>query len=237
MSAFQLYYVHVLLSAWTVTSLSECILLKPGSSNMTETNTEISISELRAGDRIQFARLVDQYSAPIYRLALRMLGVEQDAEDVLQITFIKAYQHIAEFEGRSSLSTWLYRIASNEALMILRRKRPTVSLDEEPEDADGETQLPRELADWSGLPEGDLLDAEARQKLSAAIEGLPARLKVVFLMRDIEGLSIRETSEALELTETAVKTRLLRARLFLREQLSAYFGERLRQENDHDSRT
>lgn len=204
---------------------------------MTETSTEFSLQALRAGDRSEFARLVDAYSTPIYRLALRMLGDQQDAEDVLQTTFVKALQHLSEFEGRSSLSTWLYRIAANEALMLLRRKRPALSLDEEPEDDEGGSLLPLQLADWSSLPESDLLDAEARKLLDQAVQKLPARLRVVFLMRDVEGLSIRETSEALRLTETAVKTRLLRARLNLREQLSVYFGERLRQENENETRS
>ncbi len=215
--------------------IGECNLFGSGTSNMTDLSKDISIEALRAGDREQFARLVDAYSAPIYHLALRMLGVEQDAEDILQTTFIKALKHVADFEGRSSLSTWLYRIAANEALMLMRRKRPSFSLDEEPEDGDGEAQPPRELADWADLPEGDLLSAEARQQLEAAIQILPVKLRVVFLMRDVEGLSIKETSEALDLTETAVKTRLLRARLFLREHLSGYFGERLRQEQHNES--
>ncbi len=113
--------------------------------------------------------------------------------------------------------------------MMLRRKRPTVSLDEEPEDSDGEVAVPRQLADWTALPEGDLLNAETRQHLERAIQNLPPKLRAVFLMRDIEGLSIKETGEALDLSETAVKTRLLRARLHLREQLSGYFSERLPQ--------
>ena len=202
---------------------------------MTENNADISLEALRAGDREQFARLVDAYSPSIYRLALRMLGDGQDAEDVLQTTFIKALQHVGDFEGRSSLSTWLYRIAANEALMLIRRTRPTVSLDEEPEDDEGQPLQPRQLADWSGLPENSLLDAEARLLLDRAVQKLPVKLRAVFLMRDIEGLSIRDTSEALDLTETAVKTRLLRARLFLREQLSEYFGERLRKENSNET--
>ena len=197
---------------------------------MTETSPDISLEALRAGDRREFARLVDVFSTPIYRLAFRMLGSEQDAEDVLQITFIKALQHVREFEGRSSLSTWLYRIAANESLMLLRRKHPSISLDQEAEDDDGEITQPFQLADWATLPEGDLLNAELRLQLDNAIQKLPARLRAVFLMRDIEGLSIKETAEALSLTETTVKTRLLRARMFLREHLSTYFGERMRQE-------
>ena len=197
---------------------------------MTETVSDISLEALRAGDRTHFARLVDAYSTPIYRLALKMLGNEQDAEDVLQTTFIKALQHVRDFEGRSSLSTWLYRIAANEALMLLRRKRPAISLDEDAQDEDGEVTQPLQIADWTALPESDLLNAEVRRQLDQAIQELPPRLRAVFLMRDIEGLSIKETGQALDLTETTVKTRLLRARMFLREHLSVYFGERFRQE-------
>jgi RNA polymerase sigma-70 factor (ECF subfamily) len=194
---------------------------------MVENIAEISLDALRAGDRAEFARLVDIYSTPIYRLALKMLGNTQDAEDVLQTTFLKALQHLEEFEGRSSLSTWLYRIAANEALMLLRRKRPAFSMDEEPVNDEGEESAPAEFTDWCCLPESELLSAESKKHLDRAIQNLPEKLRVVFLLRDIEGLSIKETGEALNLTETAVKTRLLRARLHLREQLSAYFGERL----------
>ncbi len=209
---------------------------------MIENSPELSIPALRAGDRHQFALLVDSYSIPIYRLGLKMLGNQQDAEDVLQITFLKALQHLGDFEGRSSLSTWLYRIAANEALMLLRRNsqksiRQSISLDEESEDVDGEALQPVQLADWTALPESDLLSAESKQHLDSAVQNLPARLRVVFIMRDIEGLSIKDTAEALALTETAVKTRLLRARLNLREQLSDYFGERLHQETHDEPRT
>lgn len=192
--------------------------------------SEISLVALQNGDRAEFARLVEVFSTPVYRLALKMLGTPQDAEDVLQTTFLKAFQHLPTFEGRSSLSTWLYRIAANEALMLLRRKKPDFSLDEEPADSEGETQPPLELADWGALPESELLSGETRRELDRAIASLPEKLRVVFLLRDIEGLSIKETGETLNLTETAVKTRLLRARLHLREQLSVYFGERLTEE-------
>lgn len=189
---------------------------------------EFSLDALRAGDKAEFARLVETYSTPVYRLALKMLTNPTEAEDVLQNTFLKAAQHLAEFEGRSSLSTWLYRIAANEALMLLRRKRPELPLDEEPEE--GQVQRPFQFADWSHLPEQEMLSGEARKQLDKAIRKLPEKLRVVFLLRDVEGLSIKETSEALNLTETAVKTRLLRARLNLREQLSVYFAERLSEE-------
>jgi RNA polymerase sigma-70 factor, ECF subfamily len=195
-----------------------------------DTSQEISLEALQAGDRAEFARLVDAYSTQIYRLALKMLGVEQDAEDVLQNTFLKAMQSIKKFEGRSSLSTWLYRIAVNEALMMLRRQKPTISVAMDYEDDEEELQHPTQFTDWCCLPEDELLSAESKGHLDKAIRQLPEKLQVVFLLRDIEGLSIRETSEALDLTETAVKTRLLRARLNLREQLSLYYGKRMKEE-------
>ena len=192
--------------------------------------TEISLDALAAGDRAEFARLVDTYSSPIYRLGLRMLGNPQDAEDVLQNTFINVLTHIAEFQGRSSLATWLYRIAANEALMLLRKKKPEVNLDDFETDENAEDLLPTQFVDWSALPEDQLLSGEGKQMLDQVIQTLPESLRLVFLMRDVEGLSIKETAEALNLTETNVKTRLLRARMALREGLSAYYGQRLSEE-------
>ena len=192
------------------------------------TDPPISLEALRRGDRQEFARLVDAYSPAIYRLALKMLGDAQDAEDVLQNTFLQAFRHLAGFEGRSSLSTWLYRIAANEALMLLRKRRPETTLtDSLPEEPDAPDE-PVEFSERCCLPEEELLSAEARRHLDEAIRRLPESLRVVFLLRDIEGLSIQETAEALNLSETAVKTRLLRARLRLRETLSGYYGERMR---------
>jgi RNA polymerase sigma-70 factor (ECF subfamily) len=191
---------------------------------------DISVDALKAGDRAEFARLVDLASAPIYRLGLKLLGNPQDAEDVLQNTFLKALQSLGNFEGRSSPLTWLYRIAVNEALMLIRRQRPQVEIAEEPQDSEGDLPVPVQLTDWCCLPEADFLTAESKRALDAAILNLPEKLRVVFLLRDIEGMSIQETGEALGLTETAVKTRLLRARLNLREQLSSYFTDRLVEE-------
>jgi RNA polymerase sigma-70 factor, ECF subfamily len=223
-------YLYDIRKAIKYTLQDVCNLYEYGTSNLMENIAEISFQRLRAGDRAEFARLVEAYSTPIYRLALKMLGDAQDAEDVLQITFLKALQHIQEFEGRSSLSTWLYRIAANEALMLLRRKRPAFSLDESPTNNEGEDAAPIEFTDWCCLPESELLSAEAKQHLDQTIQTLPEKLRVVFILRDIEGLSIKETGEALNLTETAVKTRLLRARLYLREKLSVYFSEKLAEE-------
>ncbi len=190
--------------------------------------SDLSVDALRAGDRDEFARLVDAYSTPIYRLGLKMLGNSQDAEDVLQNTFLNALTHLPEFEGRSSLSTWLYRIASNEALMLIRRKKPNVNIDDFQSEEGDDVSLPEIFVDWSALPEKELLDGEGKKALDKAIQRLPDSLRMVFVLRDIEELSIKETAEILNLTETNVKTRLLRARMALREQLSAYFSERMK---------
>lgn len=187
-----------------------------------------SLEALRAGDRAEFSRLVEAYSGKLYRLALKMLGNQQDAEDILQETFIKAYRHLNTFDGRSHLSTWLYRIATNEALMKLRKKRPeTVSIDEPLETMEGE-QEPLQIVDWCCLPEDELTSTEVRKYIDAAVGRLPESLRVVFLLRDIEDLSTLETAQTLGLSEEAVKTRLSRARMRLREELSSYFGERMR---------
>jgi RNA polymerase sigma-70 factor, ECF subfamily len=200
--------------------------------NIEKKEAEISLERLQAGDQAEFARLVDAYSPQVYRLALKILNDPQDAEDVLQETFLKALRAVVHFEGRSSLSTWLYRIAVNEALMTLRRhKGGTVSIDEDKEDEEGQSE-PVEIIDWCCLPEKDLLSAEARLSLDRAIETLSPALRAVFVLRDIQGLSVKETADALEVSEAVVKTRLLRARLKLREELSVYYAERLAEKTD-----
>ncbi len=196
---------------------------------MTEPEKQpISIEALKRGDRAEFARMVDAYSLHIYRLAMRMLSNPQEAEDVLQETFLKALRALPNFEGRSSLSTWLYRIAVNEALMMIRKRKPEVSLsataDNGEEDEDGEEM---QIVDWGHMPESELLSTEARRNIDQAIEKLPETLKVVFLLRDVEGLSIEDTADSLGISQAAVKTRLLRARLRLRDELSTYYRERM----------
>ena len=187
----------------------------------------LDIAALRAGDRQEFARLVEAAYSPIYRLGLRMLGDPQDAEDVLQDTFLKAMRALPRFEGRSSLATWLYRIAVNESLMLIRKRRGGVISVDEGEDEDGDSSEAMQIVDWCCLPEAELVSDEARQFLDNAVQVLPENLRVVFILRDIEGLSVRETAQALNITEMNVKTRLLRARLKMRAVLSAYFGERV----------
>jgi RNA polymerase sigma-70 factor (ECF subfamily) len=168
---------------------------------------------------------VERHSGTIYNLALRLMGNPQEAEEVLQETFISAFRGLDRFEGRSRLGTWLYRIAHNAALMRLRKRQPvTESLDEPAVTEDGDV-LPRQLVDWSSLPDEVLLGKELRTVLDAALATLPESLRSVFVLRDIEGLSTAETAEALALTETNVKVRLHRARLALREKLSDYFAQ------------
>jgi len=188
---------------------------------------DFSLEKLRAGDKAEFARLVERYSGVVYRLAIKMVENPQDAEDVLQETFIKTLRGLPKFDGRSSLSTWLYRIATNEALMLLRRsKRAIVSIDE-PIEMEESEQEPMQIVDFCCMPEEELTSVEARAIMNQAVETLPLSLRSVFLLRDTEGLSTLETAEALDLSEMAVKTRLSRARLRLRELLSEYYGERM----------
>jgi RNA polymerase sigma-70 factor (ECF subfamily) len=188
-----------------------------------ETEQEL-IEQLKAGDQAAYAQMVEEHAGRIYNLALRMMGDEAAAEDVLQETFLNAYRAIERFEGRSSLGTWLYRIANNAALMHLRKKEPVTFSIDSPIETDGGDEIPRQFFDFCCLPERDLLSEEARDEMRAAIDDLPDGLRVVFVLRDLEGLSTRETAEELDLSVPAVKTRLMRARLALRERLANYFA-------------
>jgi RNA polymerase sigma-70 factor (ECF subfamily) len=184
---------------------------------------EVNIEKLIHQDRSEYARLVETFSDRIYRMVLRMTGGEQDAEDALQETFIKVFKHIDSFKGNSSLSTWIYRIAMNEALMLLRKRKPEgFSLDEEDENED---ISPREISSWDPSPEQTVMSVEMNRYLNEAVMRLPETLRSVFLLRDTEQFSVKETAETLGITEGTVKVRLLRARLKLREHLNAYFRE------------
>ena len=194
---------------------------------MIEKTNPVSLEALRSGDRDAFARLIEETSSQVYHIALRILGNTQDAEDALQETYIKAFRSLLEFEGRSSLNTWLYRIVVNEALMIIRRQKKVPITMEESEQEEELAEVPLKIVDWQNLPEGELLSNEARHFLDQAVLKLSPGLRVVFVMRDLNHLSIQETAEALGITESSVKTRLSRARLALREELSQYYAERL----------
>lgn len=193
-----------------------------------KTEETFSLQALQSGDQAEFARVVEAYSGYIYRLALKMVKVPQDAEDILQETFIKAYNAFPKFEGRSKISTWLYRIATNEALMFLRGKRPDpVSVEHPYPNEEEQTQKPLEIVDWCCMPEDEMLTDEVRQVLAENVDQLSDALKAAFVLRDIERLSTRETALVLDISEAAVKTRLHRARMQLREGLSGYYKSKV----------
>jgi RNA polymerase sigma-70 factor (ECF subfamily) len=180
----------------------------------------------KAGDISAFEELVRRYDRNVFRIAQHITQNREDAEDVVQDAFLKAYENLKNFQEQSKFYTWLVRIAVNEALMRLRRRRPErmVSLDEEVKT--DEDSMPREVADWSPNPEQLYTQSELRDILTKTIQGLPSSFRTVFVLRDVEGLSTEETAEALDLSIPAVKSRLLRARLQLRERLNKYFRKR-----------
>jgi RNA polymerase sigma-70 factor (ECF subfamily) len=189
--------------------------------------TTYTIEDLQSGNRDAFAALVNDFSPKLHRLALRMLNDPYEAEDILQETFLKAFKNIDRFEGRSSIGTWLYRIATNEALMRLRKVQPDlVAIDEPVEMPDGHL-ITRELKDWCCIPESEFMTNEAQSKLDNAIADLSPALRSTFILRDLHGLSTRESAEIIGVSEAAIKTRLLRARLQLRDSLSIYFENRV----------
>jgi RNA polymerase sigma-70 factor (ECF subfamily) len=186
----------------------------------------ILVEAARAGDIGAFESLVRRYDRSVFRIAQHITQNREDAEDVVQDAFLKAYQNLGQFQGQSKFYTWLVRIAVNEALMRLRRRRPErmVSIDEDIKT--DEDSMPREIADWSPNPEQLYTQAELKDLLGKTIQGLPPSFRTVFVLRDVEGLSTEETASALELSVPAVKSRLLRARLQLRERLNKYFKRR-----------
>jgi len=181
------------------------------------------VVRVRAGDVSAFDELVRKYDRQIFRIALHITQNREDAEDVMQDAFLKAYEKLDQFQGNSKFYTWLVRIAVNESLMRLRKRRTgkMVSIDEDIETDEG--TVPRDLADWAPDPEQNYTQAELRRILEKTIKGLPPGFRVVFELRDVQGLSTEDTAEALGLSVPAVKSRLLRARLQLRERLSRYF--------------
>jgi RNA polymerase sigma-70 factor, ECF subfamily len=184
------------------------------------------VQAAKAGDLGAFEQLVKRYDRNVFRIAQHITQNREDAEDVVQDAFLKAYENLGQFQGQSKFYTWLVRIAVNEALMKLRRRRPErmVSLDEEVKTEDD--SMPREIADWSPNPEQLYTQGELHDILQRTIQGLPPSFRTVFVLRDVEGLSTEETADALELSIPAVKSRLLRARLQLRERLNKYFRQR-----------
>ncbi len=184
----------------------------------------------RQGDYEAFTALVDRYEQRMYGLAWRILEQRQDAEDVVQQTFLSMLEHMKAFREESSVATWLLRIATNHALKTLRKRKglTTVALEASgagPDDSYAGLPHPEFIAQWRENPEELAQRAEVRRQIDAALSELDDKYRLVFVLRDIEGFSIRETAEALELTEATVKVRLLRARLLLRERLTRALGD------------
>ncbi len=181
------------------------------------------VAQARTGDAKAFNELLQRYERKIFRLALHITQNREDAEDVLQETFLKAYQHLDQFQGQSKFYTWIVRIAVNQALMKLRKRKSdrSVSLDDTIDT--GENTVAREIAAWDENPEEQYGREELNQILTSAVDGLTPIYRAVFVLRDVDGLSTEETAEALELSVPAVKSRLLRARMQLRDKLTRYF--------------
>jgi RNA polymerase sigma-70 factor, ECF subfamily len=193
---------------------------------MADTGDDLNLVQAsKHGDIAAFEQLVKRYDRTLLRIAQSVTRNREDSQDVVQETFLKAYQHLGDFRGDSKFSTWLIRITVNQSLMKLRRQR---AIREESLDEDfgtDEDVFPREVIDWAPNPEQLYRTSELRRILIKTIEELPPILRTVFVLQDLEGLSTDQTADALNLSQSAVKSRLWRARLQLRERLNKYFGK------------
>jgi RNA polymerase sigma-70 factor (ECF subfamily) len=205
------------------------------SSQVVKDDEPVLVAAAKAGDIPAFETLVNRYERKIFRLTQNITQNREDAEDTMQESFLKAFEHLSEFEGNSRFYTWLVRIAVNQALMKLRKRRPNqVSLDEEVDT--GEELVQRDVEDWGPSPEDRYEQTELSGILSSVISDLDPAFRIVFQLRDIEELSTEETAQMLGLSVPAVKSRLLRARLKLRQKLNRYFrqGEKASEvQDDH----
>jgi RNA polymerase sigma-70 factor (ECF subfamily) len=185
---------------------------------------EALLAGLRRREPDACACLIKRFAPLVYAQAIRLLGDVDEAEGALQQTFIKACDKLDTYEGRSGLGSWLYRIATNEALMLLRQRSPRIAIDDVADTIQAD-EMPQHLTPWTLDPATAALNSELRATLEQALMALPETLRVVFVLRDIQGLSTEETAAMLGLGESAVKVRLHRARLRLRELLSTYMQE------------
>ncbi|MFO1476434.1 MAG: sigma-70 family RNA polymerase sigma factor [Verrucomicrobiota bacterium] len=204
--------------------------------------SEISDADLvqraQGGDLDAFEALTSRYENRVYSLALRMLRHEQDAEDVTQQAFLSALENLAGFRGDAGFATWLLRIATHAALKVIRKRKgidmSSLEAATEEEDSYGAVPHPEYIADWRQSPEELVHRNELRRLLEEALEQLDEKFRLVFLLRDVEGFSVKETAEALGLSEANTKVRLLRARLQLREWLTQKLGDPARRLAPHD---
>jgi RNA polymerase sigma-70 factor (ECF subfamily) len=196
-----------------------------------EVSDEILVERARGKDESAFEELVGRYEDKLYRLAMRFVRNETDAQEILQDAFLSAWRNLPSFEGRAQFGSWMYRVTVNAALMLLRtrNRHPEVTVDDvDPavlNDAVSESgQMMRASADWSQRPDEQLQSEEVRKHIQTSVDALPDGLRTVFLLRDVEELSTEDTAEMLGLSVPAVKTRLHRARMALREAIGRYFA-------------
>ena len=195
------------------------------------------VRRAKAGDLAAFEALATRHERWIFTVARRITGNEPDAEDVTQQAFLSALENLEGFREEAGFASWLQRIATHAALKVLRKRRglPTVSLEAvtEPQEGYDTVPHPEYIADWRESPEQLVGRNETARLIDEALKELDDKHRVIFLLRDVEGLSVRETAEALGLSEANVKVRLLRARLQLRERLTQEFGDPARRFEPH----
>jgi RNA polymerase sigma-70 factor (ECF subfamily) len=187
------------------------------------------VARAQAKDYAAFEQLLERYEDKIFRLAYRFVRNETDAKEILQDTFLTIWRKLDTFKGDAQFSSWLYRVAANAALMRLRsqRRHPEVSTEDLPIGyLDNYGQLPPVIENWAKRPDEELASDELRRHIQSAVDALPEIYRTVFLIRDVEGLSTEETADVLQISVPTVKTRLHRARIALRDEISAYFGKR-----------
>ena len=201
----------------------------PESNAATVVTDEDLVARARTKDFAAFEELVDRYEDKIFRLAFRFVRNETEAKEIVQDTFLLVWRKLDTFKGDSQFGSWLYRVATNTALMRLRaqRRHPEISTEELPVDyLDNYGQVPAAGENWAKRPDDELQSDELRRRIQKAVDELPEIYRTVFIIRDVEGLSTEETAEVLEISIPTVKTRLHRARLALRDAITRYFDQK-----------
>jgi RNA polymerase sigma-70 factor (ECF subfamily) len=184
------------------------------------------IQAINSGRSDLFSKLVNKYGKMLYNFGMKLCGDSQDAEDMVQDTFLNVFRYLKDFRFETKFRNWLYRVATSTCIKKRRKSKfapeRELSLDEFL--AKEETEMPRELPQWAAQPLENILNEELASTIRAAILNLPEKYRMVLVLRDIEGFSTSETGQILNLTEANIKVRLHRARLFLREELKGYFN-------------
>ena len=198
---------------------------------MTQTSVQDDrelLGRAQAGDMSAFEALVGRHEEKVYGLALRMTRSEADAAEITQDTFLSAYQHLNEFRGEAAFGSWVHRIAANNALMRLRRQKVVDIVSDDlasPEFTERGSLAEAPESDWSKRADDKIIEDELGRAIQAATDALPEGYREVFLLKDVEGLSYEEISEMVGISVPAVKSRLHRARLALREAIDAFYKE------------